>query len=247
MSVTQVAEHFRQDGFAIVEQILAPDQLDEVSQRLNHYIQVVAPTARKQDVLYEQGSRSIKHLSGLDRYDPYWQSFLRCREIVEQVEACLGTAVEPVGSEVFYKPAQGGTAAPGHQDNAYVHLNPAEACAVWIALDDATVENGCICYARGSHQLGNLPHVKGSTPPFSKALVTEPDPQKHPFFPAVMKAGDAVIHHCLTVHRSSPNTTDRNRRGLVLNYKGANAAVDESAHADHITFVQQLHDQNKRM
>lgn len=87
--------------------------------------------------------------------------------------------------------------------------------------------------------------MRGAAPPFSKRLATALDPAAYPEVPAVIKAGDAVIHHILTVHRSGPNQTQRNRRGLVLNYKGIHAQEDQQAHELHMKYVQQLHERAK--
>jgi ectoine hydroxylase-related dioxygenase (phytanoyl-CoA dioxygenase family) len=198
-------------------------------------------------VVSEAGSSSaIRHISGLHLYDSFWNDLLHRPRTLDLLEGCLGSRAEPVHSEVFYKPARVGTPAPIHQDNAYLQYDPPEGVAVWIALDKASVENGCIWYAKGSHKLGNLPHVKGDKPPFSKMLVQPPDPALYPEAPALLQPGEAVLHHVLTVHRSAPNLTDRNRRGLVLDYKGVNAQVDEPAHARHMAFVAQLHEQTAK-
>ena len=231
---------FHEDGFVIVGQFLDSDELAEVDRQLDHYITDVVPRTKKGDVDYESGSDRISHLSSLDAYDPYWNNLLNRLRTLELLESFLGTGVEPLASEVFYKAAHVGSAAPPHQDNAYLHFDPPEAMAVWVALDKATVENGCVWYSKGSHKLGDMPHVHGDTPPFSKRVEQIPDPTRYPAVPAILKPGDAVIHQIGTVHWSERNNSDQDRRGLVLNYKGVNARVDEQAHANHMAYVQQL-------
>ena len=98
------------------------------------------------------------------------------RASLEVVEACLGTLAEPIGSEVFYKHANVGTETPYHQDNAYLHFDPADGVVVWIALDDVTVENGVMHYRKDTFELGDLDHFETNLPLFSKQLSTELDP-----------------------------------------------------------------------
>ena len=122
-----------------------------------------------------------------------------------------------------------------------------DAAAVWIALDDAGAASGGLRYALGSHRLGNLPHVLGTEPPFSKAMTAEalrsiePDSQSErrhcPWVDIDLSAGDAVCHSYLTIHASGPNESELPRRGLVLNITGQEAEVDGGLRAAHAKAV----------
>src|SRR5438309_968787 len=59
-----------------------------------------------------------------------------------------------------YKPALHGDEVPWHQDNGYWKLEPPGAASCWIALDDATLENGCMWVIPGSHLVGDAPHQR---------------------------------------------------------------------------------------
>ena len=52
----------------------------------------------------------------------------------------------------FAKPALNGKKTPMHQDGEYWPIVPLATCTVWIAIDEATVENGCLRYIPGSHK-----------------------------------------------------------------------------------------------
>ena len=137
-------------------------------------------------------------------------------------------------AHAFYKPAHVGSAAFYHQDNAYLHLDPADGAVVWIALNATSV-------AKGAFRLGDLSHEETNHLLFSKALAEPPDPNRFPEVPALLDRGDATIHHILTPHRSGPNTTDRNRRGLVLNFKAQDARTNESQQAAHAAYLKRLY------
>ena len=47
----------------------------------------------------------------------------------------------------------------------------------------------------------------------------------------LLKRGDASVHHCLTLHRSEPNTSDRPRRGLLFVYRSEQAVLDAAGFA----------------
>lgn len=242
-NVADIAACFREDGFALVEGFLSPDEVDRLDRELERYIQEVVPRVDKKYVFYESGtSGPISHIGSLDVYDDYFKGLVNRREILELVEACVGTPVELLGSEVFYKFARVGSGTPYHQDNAYMHFEPADGAAFWIAIDDTTVENGAMHYARGAFKLGDLHHFETGVLPFSKQLSEEKlDLAAYPEAPAVLKRGGVAIHHILTPHRAGPNHTDHHRRGYVSSFKGVNAKVNEERRAAHAAYIGKIH------
>ena len=233
-----LAERFQADGFVLVRQFLSEQELANLDRHLQRYVQEVVPTVAKQHVFYESGrSGPVKHMSVPELYDDFFNSMLTRPATIELISACLAQPVEPIASEVFYKPAHVGSAAPYHQDNAYLHLEPAEGAVTWIALDDVTIENGAVHFARGSHRTGDHPHDETGVSLFSKGLPSTFDVSQHDEVPAVMKRGDASIHHILCAHRSGANRTDRNRRGYVINYKSSRAKPNETRAAAHAAYV----------
>ena len=96
-------------------------------------------------------------------------------------------------------------------------------------------------YALRSHRLGELPHDETGIILFGKALAQDPNPEQYPAVPALLRRGDASIHHFLTAHRSGPNSTDRHRRGFVINYKGENAKINPEIQARHKTYKNRVY------
>ena len=240
--VAEVVERFQEDGYAVVRRFFDRAELAEHERAVDRYISDVLPTVPRKHVVYESGwSGPLRHFSRLELYDDYFQQFFHRPATLELVEACLGTRVEPIASEVFYKPARIGSPALWHQDNAYFNYLPPFGLVVWIAMDDVTIENGALSFSRGSHKLGNLPHRETGLPLVGKALAQPPDPKKFPEVPAILERGDATIHHFLTAHRSGPNTTDNNRRGFVLDYGSQDAKLDEQAYAEQEAYKEQIY------
>ena len=99
--------------------------------------------------------------------------------------------------------------------------------AIWIALDKVTKSNGGLCYYEKSHQAGLFKHMssfaKGSSQKIAKNNVLNQFKKKFPnLYP-----GDALIHHCLTIHGSKRNKTSFSRRGLTLQFRDKNSAIDK--------------------
>jgi ectoine hydroxylase-related dioxygenase (phytanoyl-CoA dioxygenase family) len=138
------------------------------------------------------------------------------------VAALLGVdeeEVTPGGQMLIYKPASGGSQAPWHQDEAFWddrnHLKCVSA-SVWMPLDDAVVESGCMQFLPGSHRNDVLRH---RCEPGEPLVVDEPvDLSTGVACP--LPAGGATIHHCRTLHHTAPNTSGRPRRAITTIFHG---------------------------
>ena len=104
---------------------------------------------------------------------------------------------------------------------------------MWMALEPADDENGCVKYVRGSHLNGMRPHGRTKTLGFSQGITdfgTDADMANELSFPA--SPGDLLVHHSLTIHRAGGNTSDtRSRKALGLIYFGESAKEDLEAKA----------------
>ena len=121
--------------------------------------------------------------------------------------------------QLFCKPAHHGGVVAWHQDYSYwTCTRPMQHLTCWVALDDATTENGCLNYIPGSHRWGLLdrPNLAGDMNGLMEFLNDE---QKAAFkpIPIELKKGYATFHHPLLVHGSHENKSERSRRAFVLN------------------------------
>ena len=120
------------------------------------------------------------------------------------------------GGHMILKPAQYGTETPWHQDEAYwnpdVYLN---SLSVWMTLDVATLESGCMQFIPGSHKEDLRWHRHIDNDPLIHGLVTDDvDPSKAVACP--LAPGGATFHHSRTLHHTGPNTTDSPRRAYIM-------------------------------
>ncbi len=122
--------------------------------------------------------------------------------------------------QLFYKPAKKGGVVAWHQDYSYwTRTKPMEHITCWIALDDATVENGCLNYIAGSHKWGLLPKpvIAGELHGIKDFLNDEQKKQFDNPQPAPVKAGEGIFHHPLALHGSGENKSNHSRRAFVIN------------------------------
>jgi hypothetical protein len=116
--------------------------------------------------------------------------------------------------------AHRGRPTPFHQDQ-YVRPVDRNGLNFWIALDDVTPEQGPLVFRSGSHRLGLLgpSSAIASWPRLTECPLTEPH---H------LQAGDATVHHSLTVHGASENSTDRARWATLCAYFPSDAPCDRT-------------------
>jgi phytanoyl-CoA hydroxylase len=115
------------------------------------------------------------------------------------------------------KPPRIGSEKPWHQDAAYFRSSdPNLIVGVWIALDPATRENGCMEFIRGSHLRGPAPHIPAAD---INVCTIRPDHlQLQDRLAVPMDPGDALIFHSLVHHYTAPNRSDMRRRALQFHY-----------------------------
>ncbi|MEZ6059799.1 MAG: phytanoyl-CoA dioxygenase family protein [Planctomycetaceae bacterium] len=134
------------------------------------------------------------------------------------VEQLIGPGVGVFFSQIFCKPPEVGGPKPVHQDNFYFGPDDEDATlTVWIALDDATLENGCLFYADGSNLGPVLPHVAPENEPFN-LQVTGDELQNAMMTAAPVSAGGVLFHHGNTLHQSAANRSSKSRRAAAFHY-----------------------------
>ncbi|CAL1534646.1 unnamed protein product [Lymnaea stagnalis] len=110
-----------------------------------------------------------------------------------------------------------------HQDSTFLNTNPKRLVGVWIPLEDATKENGCLWFIPGSHKNGvdNERYMIRTQNPVSSNLgvtFTNPPVQydDNLFVPAEMRAGSLALIHGEVVHKSEPNRSTKSRHAYTF-------------------------------
>lgn len=131
----------------------------------------------------------------------------------------LGPEAEYSGEHAIFKPPQIGAETPWHQDEAYwgpdLEYN---SLSIWMPLQEATLENGCMQFIPGSHKLEVQPHHNiGHDPRVHGLEVDSVDTSQAVACP--IPAGGATLHHCRTLHYAGPNRSDIPRRAYILIFR----------------------------
>ncbi|GLV42703.1 Phytanoyl-CoA dioxygenase domain containing 1 [Carabus blaptoides fortunei] len=138
-------------------------------------------------------------------------------------ETCwqLGMADPAVAQSMYiYKNAGTGGEVTPHQDASYLFTEPQGIVGFWIALEDATVDNGCLWIARGSHKSGvHRRYVRNSDQKSDELLVysaSAPIYQKSNFKAVPVKKGTCILIHGQVVHYSEPNKSTQSRNAYTF-------------------------------
>jgi non-heme Fe2+,alpha-ketoglutarate-dependent halogenase len=140
--------------------------------------------------------------------------------ILDAVEDLIGPDILVYTSTWFIKEPESTAIAAWHQDATYFGLRPYVHVTAWLALTDATAENGCMEFLPGSYARGQLPHQAGvvaaSVNRAGQAITLPVDDA--PAMHAPLRAGEFSLHHTLCMHRSQPNHSAGRRIGLAISY-----------------------------
>lgn len=131
----------------------------------------------------------------------------------------VGRDVRLYHDQAVYKKPEKPRRFPWHQDNGYTFVEPQQYLTCWVALTDATLDNGCPHVAPGMHRMGTLLHHYND-PLGWEIFETHPDA-----IPAPVGKGGIVVFSSLSPHLTGPNTTDAVRKAYILQYAPDGARV----------------------
>jgi len=130
-----------------------------------------------------------------------------------------------VQSQYIFKQPRIGGKVVAHQDSTFIYTNPPSCIGFWMALEDATIQNGCLMGIPGSHQeaFSNRRFIRspdGTAVSFIGAGVPDWDLSK--MVPFEVETGALVILHGELVHMSNENGSDKSRHAYIIHMVEAN-------------------------
>ncbi|MEQ1828589.1 MAG: phytanoyl-CoA dioxygenase family protein [Pirellula sp.] len=223
-------EAFANDGYLLIRSLLDAEEtrLTLEAARRDESIRI-----HSMDVIDTQGRST--HLSLWNHPgDDIYGAISRSRRIVDAMEQLLGDEVYHYHSKLSAKQPKVGGAWEWHQDYGYWYLNGCllpDMASVFIALDPATRENGCLQLLRGSHKMGRIEHGRFGTQTGADPERVEAAMQRMERLYCEMAPGDAIFFHGNTLHSSDANLSENPRWGLICCYNTrTNQPYKESHH-----------------
>jgi hypothetical protein len=221
---------YLRDGFMRLGEVLGPDEVALLRERAddlatgrvsNPAIEMQLDTGGSYGDLAETikgsvGTLAYRKIRGLET-DDHFAKLLRHPEFLELSARHYGAhaPIATVRAIIMNKPAGLGTVIPWHQDGGDAwQLDRDPLVTIWVALDPATVANGCLEAVGGSHRLGMIDAFRVSPSDEDVARYCTPDR----VVTIELEAGHAVLMHNWLIHRSGVNPTSAPRRAFLACY-----------------------------
>ena len=184
----------------------------------------------------EDRTEEMLQIMEMWRLDEEYQKLLYHKPLLDIVESLIGTEIQLFHDQALYKPAYHGGEVFWHQDNAYWQCDPPNLVSIWIALDDADEENGCMNVIPGSHLEGLTSHGRAKSEKGELPALLEVDADETRAVAVPVKAGYVMVHHCMTLHQTNSNRSPRDRRAMVIHYMSTGTRNREGVVMDdHLT------------
>jgi ectoine hydroxylase-related dioxygenase (phytanoyl-CoA dioxygenase family) len=204
-------------GYVLFPNVFSAEEMAELDETLSAY------EARMRAQLIEAGGTSsisradeITFNSHIAEQDDAVRAFVKRPEFVAFCNAFLGTDADLYWNQTVYKHPEGERIFPWHQDDAYTPVTPAPYLTLWLAINDATPENGCVSVLPGSHRDGLRPHEQSAI-----GLVGYPADAEDQGVLVPASAGSVVAFWSLTLHKSGANRSKGIRKAYVIQYASA--------------------------
>jgi ectoine hydroxylase-related dioxygenase (phytanoyl-CoA dioxygenase family) len=214
------AECFDQLGFFVVENAIDRATVAELLAEIDPLERELEAWLRQ----HEGGRAFIARADEITFTTHLVRRSARLRELVGSaplIDICadlIGADVRLYWDQAVYKKPGTAAAFPWHQDNGYAFLEPQQYLTCWIALTDATEENGCPWVVPGIQRVGTLRHW-----PTETGLVCFDAPDDA--MPVPVGGGGIVVFSSLTPHCTGPNRTDAVRKAYIVQYAPDGAYV----------------------
>ncbi|MBI1296268.1 hypothetical protein GC175_15035 [bacterium] len=220
-------QQFYEQGYLVVKQAFSPQEIEDALDGLLRLLS--GEVADFTGVMYEKAAAGVKvaDLSPEEKQD-YVRKFMWFVNYDERLHALahhpalLDVVTRIMGEAPFLfqdmgllKPPRFGREKPWHQDHAYFEL-PLEAKVVgcWIALDEATTDNGCMIVIPGSHRQGPVVHFKRRDWQICDTHVNNQGAVAVPLPPGGCLLFSSLIHHGTPTNRSTAR-----RRAVQFHYR----------------------------
>lgn len=224
-------EDYDQRGYAVLESVFSASEVAELNAETLRLVRgdlgEIAGSRVTPDMSDSQALASTICVHFPHKRSELFARVLHHREIVDAMTAIIGPDVKAMQSMAFLK-SEGKPGQAWHQDEQFIPTRDHSLTAAWIALDDATVRNGCLWAHPGSHRLGVLyPDREQEDEQFDCAREAFDFPyDDRAAVSLAVRAGDVVVFDGYLLHRSLPNYGGLGmRRALVNHYMSSTSPL----------------------
>jgi phytanoyl-CoA hydroxylase len=225
----QKVEEYRQNGFVVIENLLTPAELAEWRSAVEEAV------GERGGIKIPGTNLKTGHDDGINKEDAdyygnvfeqllnLWQTNERVRKLMLSKElgemACRLSGASGIriwhDQALIKRPWANPTTL--HLDVPFWSFSSPDALSIWVALDDATLENGCLYFLPGTHTKTGYQSI-GITKNMNAVFQVYPQLASIAAIATPIQAGSASFHNGLCIHGAGPNMTPRPRRAMTCAY-----------------------------
>ena len=221
-------QHFQTNGFVVIEDFLTPEELEKwriaVTEAVKERKGLKMPGKDVQVGMDDGINEDAGYFSKVfDQLLNLWQTNDKVKEIMldERIGKMAAQLSGADGIRIWHDQAlfkrPWANPTSWHLDTPFWSFSDRRALSIWVALDDATLENGCLYFIPASFKettfvnkgIGkNMDGIFEAYPQFAQVVSVS----------APMKAGSCSFHNGLTIHGAGANMTSGHRRAMTCAY-----------------------------
>ncbi len=227
---------YHEHGFVVVEQLLSPAEVAAYLQIYDDFLSGKIETGNSRADLgaylgERKATENITQIMWPSAFVPELLSMVYHQRALAVSKELIGEDAAMDFDMLINKAPHTNTLTPWHQDEAYwPDLPDKKASSCWLALDQATLENGCMWFVPGSHKKAIRPHRYAARP--GGALLC--DATEEEATAITLEPGSCTFHDGRTLHYSRGNTTPHQRRAFIINFRpAAMIALERAQGFDH--------------
>ncbi len=218
--MSYVQDQFNANGYFIAREALTSHECDEMNEDIKNMAggKYSHPIFQNQDS-DEEIYNKILCIHQPHTVSPIFVKYMKHPNITKILGQCIGPSVKCMQSMYFVKPP-GLQGQAWHQDECYIPTRDRSLCGAWVALDDATIENGCLWVIPSSHKLGYIYPFRDHNQPDKYDISQQVFGfDESPQIPVEVKKGDVIFFNGYLLHKSEKNNTKNDyRRAIVYHY-----------------------------
>lgn len=209
---------FKEEGFLVIEPFLTKGEVQFYSEIYNDFLNNKFDTSELRSDLSGANDKSMELITQImlpSKVQPNLLNHPMHKKAIEIAKLLMGDDIVFDFDMLINKPPKTKKQTPWHQDAAYwIDLPDKRALSFWFAIDESTLNNGCMWYKPKSHLQPLKKHFQPVGGGSLQCEGTEQDSVAAPLQP-----GSCVIHQGHTLHYSRGNTTSHHRRAFILNFR----------------------------
>jgi hypothetical protein len=242
------------DGFFTVPGMVSRAEVTAIEDEIIGAVRADPPADHTGKVAYFMGPNLLTHLEtaaspSAANPEDYVSKVFNCHaegatrrlaereDITALVAEILGDDIDCFQSQFIFK-NPGVVGQPWHQDSFYFAFDRQPQVGVWVALSEATLQNGCLWVAPGSHASGRIfKHIPDRRPEANRGYLEIVDQDTSNEIPCLMSPGDVLFFHSFLMHQSRDNVAPERRAAMVFHYGRAGTRLTDPGRAEALARV----------